>query len=101
VDWHKQFDYCFGILSPNAEKPSEVILSFDPFQGKYIKSLPLHATQKIILDNEDELRIRLTVYLTHDFLMELLSYGDTVKVLQPTQLIEELKEIYKGALGQY
>jgi predicted DNA-binding transcriptional regulator YafY len=33
--------------------------------------------------------------------MELLSYGDTVKVLQPTQLIEELKEIYKGALGQY
>jgi predicted DNA-binding transcriptional regulator YafY len=101
VNWHDQYKYCFGIIAPNADKPSEVILSFDPFQGKYIKSLPLHATQEIILDTDDELRIRLTVYLTHDFLMELLSYGDTVKVLQPTQLIDELKEIYKRVLEKY
>jgi predicted DNA-binding transcriptional regulator YafY len=100
-DWHKQYNYCFGIIAPDDEKPSEIILSFDPFQGKYIKSLPLHATQEIILDNEDELRIRLTVYLTYDFLMELLSFGDTVKVLQPQQLIDELKEIYKRALEKY
>jgi hypothetical protein len=58
-----------------------VILSFGPFQGKYIKSLPLHNTQEIIEDTDDELRIRLTLYLTHDFLMELLAYGDTVKVI--------------------
>ncbi|MDR1897701.1 MAG: WYL domain-containing protein [Prevotellaceae bacterium] len=101
ADWHKQFKHCFGIIAPNADEPSEVILSFEPFQGKYIKSLPLHATQKIMLDNDDELRIRLTVYLTHDFLMELLSHGDRVKVLQPTQLIDELKEIYKNALEKY
>jgi predicted DNA-binding transcriptional regulator YafY len=33
--------------------------------------------------------------------MELLSYGDTVKVLKPTQLIDELKEIYTSALEKY
>jgi predicted DNA-binding transcriptional regulator YafY len=101
ADWHERYKYCFGIIAPNAEKPSKVILSFDSFQGKYIKSLPLHPTQEIILDNDDELRIRLTIYLTHDFLMELLSYGDTVKVLKPTQLIDELKEIYRKALEKY
>jgi predicted DNA-binding transcriptional regulator YafY len=88
-------------MAPNAEKPSEVILSFDPFQGKYIKSLPLHETQDIIKDTDDELRLRLTLYLTHDFLMELLSYGDTVKVIKPKRLAMELKHIYTSALKQY
>jgi predicted DNA-binding transcriptional regulator YafY len=76
-------------------------LSFNSFQGKYIKSLPLHHTQQILIDNEDELRISLTVYLTRDFLMELLSYGDTVRALAPQKLAEELKEQYQSALNQY
>jgi predicted DNA-binding transcriptional regulator YafY len=101
ADWHAKFKHCFGIMAPNSENPSEVILSFNSFQGKYIKSLPLHASQEIITDNDDELRIRLTVYLTHDFLMELLSYGDTVKVIAPQELAEELQEQYQSALNQY
>ena len=97
----ERLQYCFGIVSPNAEQPSETVLSFNPFQGQYIKSLPLHDTQKIILDNADELRISLTVFLTHDFMMELLSYGDTVKVIQPQSLIDELKGVYERARANY
>jgi predicted DNA-binding transcriptional regulator YafY len=91
----------FGIMSPNADQPSEVILSFLPFQGKYIKSLSLHHTQQILVDNETELRISLKVYLTHDFIMELLSYGSTLKVIQPQQLIDTLKANYEDALRKY
>ncbi|MDR2130514.1 MAG: WYL domain-containing protein [Odoribacteraceae bacterium] len=94
-------NYCFGIISPNAERPSEVVLSFEPFQGKYIQSLPLHHTQKILIDNDEELRVSLTVYLTHDFLMELLSLGDTFKVIKPTKLIHELRAVYQNALKKY
>jgi predicted DNA-binding transcriptional regulator YafY len=100
-DVNEQLKYCFGIISPNAEKPSTVVLSFDAFHGKYAKSLPLHNTQQIIKDTEDELQISLTVYLTHDFMMELLSHGDTVKVIKPKSLINDLKNIYKNALYQY
>ncbi|MDR2680656.1 MAG: WYL domain-containing protein [Tannerella sp.] len=97
----EQFKYCFGIIRPDDEPPCEVILSFDPFQGNYIKSLPLHHTQQILVDNDDELRISLTVYLTHDFLMELLSFGDTVKAIQPQELIDGLKATYQNALKKY
>jgi predicted DNA-binding transcriptional regulator YafY len=97
----EQFKYCFGIFCPNDELPSEVILSFDPFQGNYIKSLPLHSTQQILVDNDNELLISLTIYLTHDFLMELLSLGDTVKVVRPQSLIDDLKAVYKHALKKY
>jgi len=96
-DWLKNFNAtdlfknCFGIIAPNEPKPKEIVLSFDAFQGKYIKSFPLHETQKILVDNEDELRIGLTLFITHDLAMELLSYGDTLKVIRPESLKEEVK----------
>lgn len=31
---NEHFKYCFGIINPNDHKPQEIILSFDPFQGK-------------------------------------------------------------------
>ena len=80
---------------------SKIILSFNAFQGKYIKSLPLHHTQQIIVDNEDELQINLELFLTHDFIMELLSYGDDMKVLQPAKLIKVIKSIQEKASQQY
>lgn len=89
----EELKYCFGIVSPNAENPSDIILSFNPFNGLYIKTLPLHHTQQILLDNTDELRISLKLYLTDDFIMELLSYGNKVKVIQPKELADKLKPI--------
>ena len=100
-DINEHFKYCFGIISPNEHQPREVILSFDPFQGKYIKTLPLHESQVILKDHEEELLIKLTLFLTHDFLMEILSYGDNVKVIQPESLIEDLKTSYENALKLY
>lgn len=97
-DINTHLKYCFGVSMSGGEEPCEVILSFDAFQGKYIKSLPLHETQEIIEDSENELRIRLTVYLTRDFTMELLSYGDTVRIIAPKRLIDELKSIHTKAL---
>lgn len=97
----KHYKYCFGIISPNEHKPQEVILSFDPFQGKYIKTLPLHESQVILKDNEGELLIKLTLFVTHDFFMEILSFGDNVKVIQPPSLITEIKTAYENALKLY
>jgi predicted DNA-binding transcriptional regulator YafY len=98
---NEHFRYCFGIISPNEHKPQEIILSFDPFQGKYIKTLPLHESQEILTDNDDELIIKLTLFITHDFFMEILSFGDNVKVIKPVSLITDLKKVYENALKLY
>jgi proteasome accessory factor B len=97
----ESYRYCFGIISPGDEEPQEIILSFDPFQGKYIKTLPLHDTQQVLVDNEDELQIKLKLCLTHDLIMELLSFGDNMKVLKPDTLINEIKEAHQKAYQQY
>lgn len=63
--------------------------------------MPLHETQKILIDNEDELQISLTLCLTFDFVMELLSFGDNVKVIKPVRLAKEVKKAHKDAYEQY
>lgn len=95
------YKYCFGIISPNDNPLEEIILSFTEEQGKYIKTLPLHHTQEIMNDTKKEFRIKLQLYITHDFKMELLSYGDKVKVIEPKSLAEDIKMTLKEALKRY
>ena len=98
---NEYFKHCFGVITSNESVPEEIVLSFEPFQGKYIKSYPLHESQKILLDNESELLIQLTLFITHDFFMEILSYGENVKVIKPDNLIANLKASYQDALTLY
>ena len=98
---NEYYHHFFGIMSPKDEKPEEIILSFDPFQGKYIKSLPLHISQEIMLENEEELRVKLKLCITHDFVMELLSFGETLKVIQPEILKNEIKQTVENILKYY
>jgi predicted DNA-binding transcriptional regulator YafY len=100
-DVNQHFKYCFGIIGPNEHTPQNVILSFDPLQGKYIKTLPLHESQQILIDNQEELRVKLTVYLTQDFLMELLSHGQNLRVIEPERLVKEIKDSLQETLKQY
>jgi predicted DNA-binding transcriptional regulator YafY len=52
-------------------------------------------------DNEDGLIIKLRIYVTFDFEMELLSYGSNVEVLEPALLRETVKTKLKKALLLY
>lgn len=95
------FKNCFGVINSNESNPEEVVLSFEPLQGRYIKSYPLHESQKIRVENENELLIELKLYVTHDLIMELLSYGESVKVIKPYSLINILKTSYQSSLDLY
>lgn len=86
------FHNCFGITTSEDEDPVEIVLSFDPLRGKYIKSYPLHESQKIIVDNDKELRISIKVYETLDLKTELLSYGSYLRVIKPQSLVYTMAE---------
>lgn len=103
IDYDPEDDYryAFGIINGTNEKPRKVVLSFTPTQGQYIKSLPLHHTQNLVLENEKEVRFEYKLYPTHDFKMEVLSYGPQVKVLEPAKLKKEIRESLKKSLEAY
>ena len=95
------YKYSFGIITGEGQSPERIVLSFDPFQGKYIKSLPLHISQKVLIDDENELRISLELHLTHDFFMEIRSFGEDVEVIEPASLKKQVIESLLRTSKQY
>ncbi|HEY1024464.1 MAG TPA: WYL domain-containing protein, partial [Sphingobacteriaceae bacterium] len=91
----------FGIISPPQTTPEKIILEFDADQGKYIKSFPLHSSQQTIKDDRDTLLVSIDVHATHDMVMEILSYGNRVRVIEPQHLKATIRNIYSEALMQY
>jgi len=85
----------------NGNEIEDVELSFTAFQGKYIRTLPFHSSQKILVDNEDEFRIGLRIIPNYEFTQKILMHGNTVKVLKPQWLADEIKEILLSAANKY
>jgi predicted DNA-binding transcriptional regulator YafY len=101
LDIEELYRHSFGIISNNGPPSQQIVLSFDPLQGKYIKSLPLHNSQQIEFDNDNELRIRLNVHVTHDLIMEIRSFGENVKVIEPLSLKLQIQDSLKKTLNIY
>jgi len=79
----------------------EVILSFTAFQGNYIKTLPWHHTQQILIDNQQELRIKLNIVPNFEFKQKILMHGETVTVLQPQWLANDIQQSLQNTLKKY
>ncbi len=94
------FDNIIGLFSAD-EKLEKIVLSFTPTQGKYIKSLPIHKSQEILIDNEKELRICLYIIPNFELKQQILMYGESVKVIEPKSLVQEIKETLTAAVNKY
>lgn len=100
-DPHTYFKYSFGITQIHNEKPQKVVLSFTPQQANYILTQQLHPSQKIIRQNQNEVRIELNVFLTQELLMMILGYGPGVKVISPKKLVDDVREQVKTMMKIY
>ena len=95
------YQNCFGVTRKADERIEKIILSFNTFRGNYIKTQPIHQSQQEIINNDQEYRISLDLMINFDLKMEILSYGNDVKVLEPTRLVDEMKDILQKTLDKY
>ena len=95
------YENCFGVTRKADERIEKIILSFNTFRGNYIKTQPIHHTQQEIINDAQEYRISLDLMINFDLIMEILSYGDDVKVLEPIRLVDEMKKTLQKTLSKY
>ena len=89
-DPEKFFDFTYGVtIGDEKQKPSTIKIKAG-YQSHYLRELPLHESQ---VENEMGNESIFTYFLkpSNEFIMELLSYGDGVEVLQPDSLRNEIK----------
>jgi len=94
------FDHTIGITYSVGDA-ERVILSFTPLQGKYVKTLPYHSSQQVLVDNDEELRIALTVVPNFELTQKILMLGDNVRVLEPQSLKDEVRRTLRSSLDRY
>lgn len=86
----KEFQHAFGI---ETYAPMEqIVLEFSKQQGNYIKSFPLHESQRVVEETDTKVVIEMYIRTTHDLVMELLKFGAEVKVIAPIALQNQIKE---------
>lgn len=98
IDASTLFKDSYGIWDDPAIPVEEIELSYSPLYGKFLKAMPLHHSQEIISDNEEEFRIRVRLRITNDFVMALLSRSSSLTVIKPLSLRERVRDVYQRAL---
>ena len=88
------FSTCFGIILSD-EEPQVTKLKVDYYQANYLRSLPLHHTQKELERTDHHTIFSYYLRPSFDLVQELLSMGETVEVLEPASLRAEMERIGK------
>ena len=103
---YKQFDpmeyykHATGITVVN-EEPQEIIIAFDKLESKYIKDLPLHRSQKLIEEKEDEDIFSFFLIPTFEFTSQILGLSGSARVISPESYRDEIIKLHKEALDRY
>ena len=101
IDVTELFRDCYGIWNDERMPIEDIELSYSPLDGRFLKTLPLHHSQQILVDNDQEFRIALRLRITNDFVMALLARSTSLTVLKPESLRNRVRDIYREALKRH
>lgn len=88
------------IFDPKLHAQRIVVRAFYPY-ANYLRTLPLHHSQKELIDTPEYADFEFHLCPTFDFKQELLAQGKDVEVLQPASLREDMKQMLVEMMGRY
>ena len=91
----------FGIVLDESVPLQTIILRADKYHQNYMRTLPLHPTQREIFACDDYADFELSLRPTYDFYMKLMSFGNMIKVLEPKTLQEEICKWLENTIEMY
>lgn len=96
------FEDVIGITVDLNEPVQRVRLQFEPSRAEYVRTKPLHRTQRGPYERENGWQeFTIDVRLNRELVATLLSFGHDVYVLEPERLRNDLVESLSGALSHY
>ena len=90
-NFQEYFEDIIGVSINEDNTLEKVRLWFNKEQLQYVKTKPLHGSQRIIDENELGGVIEIEVMPNFELEQLLLSFGERVKVLEPKDLVDKIK----------
>ena len=94
------FSEYYGILTDDTPMAHVVIRTYGSTPN-YLRTLPLHASQKELQSTDEYTDFSLDIRPTADFINTLLSHSDGLEVLEPADLRLKIREILTRTLNRY
>lgn len=91
VDFQEYFEDIIGVSIYEDSTLEKVRLWFNKEQLQYVKTKPLHGSQRTLEENEIGGIIEIEVMPNFELEQLLLSYGERVKVLEPKELVDKIR----------
>ncbi len=101
VDFNEYFEDVIGVTVLQDEKPQIIKLFIEKDRWPYIKSKPLHGSQKTKSENDDGALIEMELIVNNELIALLFSYGEDLRVLEPDSLKQKMIEKANSLLKNY
>ena len=91
INWQEYFSDMIGVSRSEDAVLETVVLRFNQLTGRYMENKSIHETQKHKWINTETLELKINVILNYELERLILSYGDSVTVIEPQYLIDKIK----------
>ena len=100
VDFEEYFDDVIGVTVP-ADEPEDIIIKVTKKRYNYIKTKPLHMSQRVVEEGDDYAVISINVKVNNELEAQLLSFGSDVEVISPASFRARISEKIKEMNQKY
>jgi hypothetical protein len=91
IDFEEHFEDMIGVTVPEGAKPQKILLKINASLWPYIKTKPLHGSQKVKEITPEHTIVELHLIINFELVSLLFSYAENIVVLEPLELAEQIK----------
>lgn len=100
-DAAKYFEDVYGIITDDNDPLTEIRIRVDAWLANYLRTLPLHPSQKEVSESTSFNVFQYTLRPANDFYQALLHHGSHLKVLSPESVRNKMKELIQEMAEKY
>ena len=100
-DAESWFKPLYGVRKYEGMQPGQVLLKVYGKQVNYFRSLPLHVSQEEVEVHDGYSIFSYHLAPDYDFKQDVLSFGDSIEVLEPEILREDISKIVNRLIDRY
>lgn len=101
IDFEEYFDDVIGVTVPECSEPVDVVLRVSNNRYNYIRTKPLHLSQRFVSEGNGYTTISINVKINKELIALLLSFGHDIEVIAPASLRAEMKKIISAMSAVY